>query len=111
MATLPKGEPSARQASLSDADELARLRWVWRAVERDEQGDWDRFRADFVAWVAEHEQTHFPYLVEIDGCPVAMAWLVIIERVPGLEKWTRLSGMCRACTSLSNIATAASEAY
>ena len=72
--------------------ELARLRWIWRAVERDEKGDPDRFRGEFGAWVAEHRRTHLPFVVELDGAPVGMAWLVIVERIPGPEKWTRLSG-------------------
>ena len=92
VAATPHGSASARQADLSDADELARLRWIWRAVERGEQGDPDQFREDFGDWMANHDRSHLPFVVELDGSAVAMAWLVVIERVPGPEKWTRLSG-------------------
>jgi GNAT superfamily N-acetyltransferase len=61
-------------------------------VERDEKGDPERFRGDFGAWMVEHSRTHLPFVVELDGAAVGMAWLVVIERVPGPEKWTRLSG-------------------
>jgi GNAT superfamily N-acetyltransferase len=42
--------------------------------------------------MAEHRGTHLPFVVELDGAAVGMAWLVIIERIPGPERWTRLSG-------------------
>jgi GNAT superfamily N-acetyltransferase len=96
VTTAPEAKPSARRADRSDSDELARLRWIWRAVERNERGDPDTFRGDFVAWVAERHRTHLPFLVEVGGDAVGMAWLVIIERVPGPEKWTRLSGFLQS---------------
>jgi GNAT superfamily N-acetyltransferase len=89
-------EPSARRAHWSDSDELARLRWLWRAVERDEIGDQEQFRGDFSTWVAEHERSHIPFLVEIDGTAVGMAWLVVVERIPGPQHWTRLSGFLQS---------------
>jgi GNAT superfamily N-acetyltransferase len=92
VTTPPRASTSARQADGSDADELAQLRWIWRAVERDEKGDPDRFRTDFRDWMAEHRRTHLPFVVESDGSAVGMAWLVVIERIPGPENWTRLSG-------------------
>jgi GNAT superfamily N-acetyltransferase len=88
----PLGDASARRAGTSDADELARLRWIWRAVERNEKGLVDRFREEFAAWILEHERSHVPYLVEVGGSAVGMAWFAIIERVPGPEIWKRLSG-------------------
>ena len=79
--TVVRGaNPSARRADLSDSDELARLRWIWRAVEREERGDPDQFRDDFVTWIAERHRTHVPFLVEMGGRAVGMAWLVIVER-------------------------------
>jgi len=93
---LPEHRVSARRAGPSDADALARLRWTWRAVERDEKGDPDRFRADFTAWVREHRSSHVPFLVEVDGDAVGMAWLAILQRVPGPERWTRLSGFLQS---------------
>lgn len=85
-------EASARRGGPADADDLARLRWIWRAVERNEQGDPDRFRKEFADWISEHERSHVPFLVEAGGCAVGMAWLAIIERVPGPEIWRRRSG-------------------
>jgi GNAT superfamily N-acetyltransferase len=96
VGALPVAPPSARRADPSDSDELARLRWIWRAVERDEKGDPDQFRGDFVAWVAERHHTHLPFLVEVGGRAVGMAWLVIVERIPGPEKWRRLSGFLQS---------------
>jgi GNAT superfamily N-acetyltransferase len=71
---------------------LARLRWTWRAVERDEKGDPVQFQADFRDWMAEHRHTHLPFVVEWGGSVVGMAWIAVIERIPGPENWTRLSG-------------------
>jgi GNAT superfamily N-acetyltransferase len=96
VTAAPEAKASARRAFLSDSDELARLRWHWRAIERGEKGDADQFRSDFVAWMAERDRTHLPFLVEVEGCAVGMAWLVIIERVPGPEKWKRLSGFIQS---------------
>jgi len=92
VALNPLGDASARRGGPSDAQELARLRWIWRAVERTEKGDPDRFRAEFEGWISEHEHSHIPYLVEVGGFVVGMAWLAIIERIPGPEIWKRLSG-------------------
>jgi GNAT superfamily N-acetyltransferase len=96
MATGPLESASARRADLTDAVELAQLRWIWRAVERDETGDPDRFRVDFVNWMAEHHSTHLPFVVDMDGSAVGMAWLNVIERIPGPGKWTRLAGVIQS---------------
>ena len=92
VTATPSDDATARTGGQSDADALARLRWIWRAVERTEVGDPDRFRDEFGIWISLHERTHVPYLVEVDGCAVGMAWLAIIERIPGPEIWKRLSG-------------------
>jgi GNAT superfamily N-acetyltransferase len=96
VAGVPQPNIFVRRADVSDADELARLRWIWRAVERGEKGDPDQFRGDFRIWVTERQSTHLPFLVEMDGCAVGMAWLVVIERIPGPEKWKRLSGFLQS---------------
>lgn len=92
ITSTAQNDASARRGSPSDAHELARLRWIWRAVERNEVGDPDRFRVEFATWISEHEGTHVPYLVDVGGSAVGMAWLGIIERIPGPEIWKRLSG-------------------
>jgi GNAT superfamily N-acetyltransferase len=96
QAALPEAHALARRAGPSDVDALVGLRWTWRAVERGEEGDLDRFRADFAVWVRERRSSHVPFLVEVDGDAVGMAWLAILERVPGPEKWTRLSGFLQS---------------
>lgn len=74
------------------------MRWIWRAAERSEVRDPDRIRQEFATWISEHMQTHVPYLVEVGGCAVGMAWLAIIERVPGPEIYKRLLGhLQRVC--------------
>lgn len=92
VTSTAQNDAAARRGGPSDAHELARLRWIWRAVERNEVGDPDRFRVEFATWISEHERTHVPYLVEVGGSAVGMAWLAIIERIPGPEVWKRLSG-------------------
>ena len=52
--------------------------------------------------MADHHQTHLPFVVELDGSAVGMAWLVIIERVPGPEQWTRLSGAIQSVYVLAD---------
>lgn len=85
-------KPVARPADVSDADDLVRLRWAWRVLERDEKGDPDRFRRDFTVWMTLHAQCHLPFVVESGGSVIGMAWLAVIERIPGPQRWTRLSG-------------------
>jgi GNAT superfamily N-acetyltransferase len=61
-------------------------------VERDEVGDPNRFPEDFRTWLSERTGSHLPFLVELEGCPVGMAWMAITERIPGPANWTRRSG-------------------
>jgi GNAT superfamily N-acetyltransferase len=96
VTAIPAANPSARRADLSDSEALARLRWIWRAIERGEKGDPDQFRGDFVTWVAERDHSHLPFVVEVGGGVVGMAWLVVIERIPGPEKWRRPSGFLQS---------------
>ncbi len=42
--------------------------------------------------MAEHRHTHIPFLLDLDSSAVGMAWLAVVERIPGPERWTRLSG-------------------
>jgi GNAT superfamily N-acetyltransferase len=44
----------------------------------------------YAGWVAAHADTHLPFVAEIDGYVVGVAWLLVAERVPGnalLERW------------------------
>lgn len=67
------GDASARRAGPVDADELARLRWIWRAGERNEVGDPDRFREEFGTWISKHERTHVPISWKWEAAP--SGWL------------------------------------
>lgn len=42
--------------------------------------------------MAEHRMSHLVWLAEADQIPVGMAWLAVVHRVPGPERWMRLSG-------------------
>ena len=42
--------------------------------------------------MVDHRSTHLPFVLEENGTAVGMAWLAIIERIPGPEQWRRLSG-------------------
>jgi GNAT superfamily N-acetyltransferase len=69
------------------------LRWRWRSEERGETGlSRERFVEAFADWMAEHWTSHLVWLAEADEAPVGMAWLAVVHRVPGPERWMRLSG-------------------
>jgi GNAT superfamily N-acetyltransferase len=61
-------------------------------VERDEEGDPNHFPEDFTTWLSDHSDSHLPFLIELGGRAVGMAWLAITERIPGPGQWTRKSG-------------------
>ncbi len=74
---------TVRRATTADALALAELRWRWRTEERGEPDtDRDAFLAHFTAWAADHLATHLPFLVDVDGQPSGMAWLMLAVRVP-----------------------------
>jgi GNAT superfamily N-acetyltransferase len=82
-----------RQATAADSAALADLRWAWRAVERSEVGlPRPEFVAQFERWFLEHRGSHFAFLAQAGSLAVGMAWLAMIERVPGPGTWTRLAG-------------------
>jgi GNAT superfamily N-acetyltransferase len=84
---------TVRQATAADAAELARLRWRWAVEERGYAGtDWPRFVESFSAWVAESSSTHLPFLAELDGQVVGMAWLMVADRVPAAARRHRRFG-------------------
>ncbi|WP_436533756.1 GNAT family N-acetyltransferase [Actinoplanes sp. HUAS TT8] len=61
-----------RRAGVDDVAALAGLRGI-TAEELPAYGD----------WVAAHQQTHLPFVAEVDGTVVGVAWLHVTERVPG----------------------------
>ena len=90
---MPASLPLVRRATAADAPALARMRWDWR-VDHGEVPDVDAatYERDLAAWCAAHQDSHLGFVVELDGTVVGMAWLAIVERVPGPGSWLRLSG-------------------
>jgi len=82
-----------RRAGAQDADALSALRFRWRTIERGEFGlDDVSFARELSAWMDDHVDSHFAFLARRDGEPVGMAWLAIVERVPGPGRLQRRSG-------------------
>lgn len=84
---------TVRKATVADAATLAGLRW--RATRPDENGHSGpdhAFVEFFASWVTDHLPTHLPFLAEVDGEPVGMAWLMVAERVPAPTQPRRRCG-------------------
>jgi ribosomal protein S18 acetylase RimI-like enzyme len=82
---------TVRNAIAADATALARLRWS--AEERDDAGtDRAAFLELFSAWVIEHLSTHLPFVATVDNDVVAMAWLMVADRVPSPGRRHRRTG-------------------
>lgn len=93
------GELVVRLASpdvAGDVEALAALRFRWRHDEGGEQGDLDTFAPAFATWWRAHDASHVALLALEDGAAVGMAWLAIMERVPGPERFRRTSGMVQS---------------
>jgi GNAT superfamily N-acetyltransferase len=81
-----------RAATAADASALGHLRFGWRVVEQGERGlDEVGFITALAAWMKQHSDSHFPFLAELDGHPIGMAWLAIVDRIPGPEIFLRRS--------------------
>jgi GNAT superfamily N-acetyltransferase len=76
----------------SDLAAVADLRFTWRHDEGGESGTLADFAPAFAGWWLEHRETHRCWLAEVDGAAVGMAWLAVLERVPGPERFRRQSG-------------------
>ena len=86
-----------RRAGAGDAAALARLRWIWRAEERGETGmSWPQFRSAFGSWLRLRGDTHYAFLARRGDAVIGMAWLAVVERVPGPGRWTRLGGQLQS---------------
>ncbi|HWW54988.1 MAG TPA: GNAT family N-acetyltransferase, partial [Acidimicrobiales bacterium] len=76
-----------------DAVALAELRWSWQVgVGREPAMAREEFTTAFERWFGDHRDTHVAFLAEADGAAVGMAWLALIDRVPGPAVWHRLAG-------------------
>jgi GNAT superfamily N-acetyltransferase len=81
-----------RAATASDRGAIARLRFQWRQ-ERGEQGlDEAGYRVALEEWMAAHEASHLAFVALRGPTVIAMAWLAIVERIPGPEHFARRSG-------------------
>jgi len=82
-----------RKATPVDAAALATFRWGPRSEEDAETGTGRaEFVASFSAWLVEHLPTHLPFVAELDGAVVGMAWLAVAERVPSVDRRYRRFG-------------------
>ncbi len=82
----------ARLHDDADLEALAQLRWRWRVDDRGESGvSRAEFSRQFAQWCAGHADTHPAFLAERDGVVVGMAWLAIVERIPGPAHFERRS--------------------
>ncbi len=87
------GMPTVRRAGPSDASGLARLRWLWRTVERGEYGlSAPAFEAAFTQWWSTRTSSHIAYVAEHAGAAVGMAWLAVFDRMPQPRQLERLAG-------------------
>jgi len=86
-------EPTVRVATPEDARGLAALRWTWRVDEHGEHGLTEgEFSASFADWFRSHRDSHVAFIAEAGDSQVGMAWLALIDRVPGPGVWLRLAG-------------------
>lgn len=69
---------------MSGVEDVAALAEL-RGIEPDK-------RAAFADWVAAHAETHLPFVAEVDGCVVGVAWLLVAQRVPSAESPDRRYG-------------------
>ncbi|HEV3186993.1 MAG TPA: GNAT family N-acetyltransferase [Acidimicrobiales bacterium] len=84
----------AGSANISD---LAALRFQWRTEEGGEKGlSREGFELKFFEWFEKHRESHRAYVATIDGKPVGCAWLFVVERIPGPEKFVRRAGMVQS---------------
>ncbi|QXC61922.1 GNAT family N-acetyltransferase [Aquihabitans sp. G128] len=72
---------------------MARLRWDWR-IDAGEvpPSTLAAFTADLGDWLDDHAETHLGFVAEVDGEVVGIAFLAVVERVPGPGVWDRRSG-------------------
>jgi GNAT superfamily N-acetyltransferase len=86
-------EPTIRAATIGDVRDLAALRWIWRVDEEGEHGLTDaEFTASFIDWFRSHRDSHIAFIAKAGDSPIGMAWLALIDRVPGPGVWLRLAG-------------------
>ncbi|GAA4440798.1 GNAT family N-acetyltransferase [Phytohabitans houttuyneae] len=88
---------TARKATAADATAMGELRWRWPTEESGYKGtDRTEWVATFAAWVVDHARTHIPFVAEVSGQVVGMAWLMLADRVPAPTHRHRRTGDVQA---------------
>jgi len=88
---MAHGVIEIRAGTTADVSPLAALRYEWRVNERGERGlDAASFQSALLEWMHSHH-THLPFLALRAGVPIGMAWLAVVDRVPGPEYFIRRS--------------------
>jgi GNAT superfamily N-acetyltransferase len=84
-------------AKENDFAQLAALRYQWRAAEEGERGAGEaEFEAQFRFWYEAHRATHLGYLAMSEETAIGCAWLFIVDRIPGPEKFIRRAGILQS---------------
>lgn len=86
--------PTYRQAIAADHASLARLRWASIVEEKSAspQLGFQEFQNEFANWASRNALTHLPFVAEVAGEIVGMAWLAVQARVPSPRAVDRSSG-------------------
>lgn len=87
-------EATVRSSTPTDFEMIAALRWSWIVDENGTPGvvERDVFVQEFVAWAHTNSATHHPFVAEVEGQVVGMAWLALYPRVPSPRALTRITG-------------------
>lgn len=83
------GDATLRLADSSDAAALAALRWAWSATPEDR--DPGRLAREFIAFMSSTAGSHRCVVAEHDDALVAMAWVALTPRPPGIRASGRRS--------------------
>src|ERR1044071_7809980 len=86
-----------RKATAVDTDALANFRAglsgdVGAGRTADPAADHADFRELFSTWLGQHQSTHMPFVVDMDGVIAGMAWMMVAERVPSRDRRDRRFG-------------------
>ena len=83
-----------------DVEALAALRYAWCSGEGGESGELADFAPAFADWWRAHADSHLPFIAYASEAPhgsaIGMAWLGVLNRIPGPERFLRRSGMVQS---------------
>lgn len=86
VATADPVAPTVRILDVDDADAVraaARLRYAWWLEDGgDGDPDEDDFGAHLGRYLSERRDSHVGALVDLDGEPVGVGWVVVVDRLP-----------------------------